>query len=210
MKFVLKEKLLAGFAPYFAANDPAAALEALGRFRVLCALREGPYGVRRLNELAEEIFEEAGLIRRTGPWYLRRPVIVRRNDYTLRLFNGDTGAILPDAEGGAPRAFFLGTEDELRIVLPARLPEHETAFAMTVHKSQGSEFERVLVILPDRDVPLVTRELLYTAITRARVGVEIWADEAVLSAAIARRVSRNSGLRDALWTGGQRKTGREI
>jgi exodeoxyribonuclease V alpha subunit len=199
MKSMLREKLLAGFAPYFAANDPLASLDAQGRFRVLCALRAGPYGVARLNELAEEIFEDAGLIRRTGPWYSRRPIMVTRNDYALRLFNGDTGAVTPDDEGGAC-ACFLGAEGELRKVLPARLPEHETAYGMTVHKSQGSEFERVLIILPDCDVPILTRELLYTAITRARAGVEIWATEAVLATAIARRMTRNSGLRDALWT----------
>jgi len=202
LKAALKEKLHAGFRPYFEATDPLAALEELSRFRILCALRAGPYGIVRLNELAEEIFEEAGLIRHTRPWYLRRPVMVTRNDYNLRLFNGDTGAILPNAEGNAPRACFLGAEGELRQVLAARLPEHETAYAMTVHKSQGSEFERVLIVLPDRDVPMLTRELLYTAITRARTGVEIWADEAVLSAAIARRVIRSSGLRDALWVSG--------
>ena len=200
LKSALKEKLLAGFQAYFKATDARAALQELSRFRILCALRAGPYGVVRVNELAEEIFEEAGLIRQTGSWYLRRPVMVTRNDYTLRLFNGDTGAILPDAGGGVPRAFFLGTEGELRAVLPARLPEHETAYAMTVHKSQGSEFERVLIVLPDRDVPILTRELLYTGITRARAGVEIWAGEDVLAAAIGRRVSRSSGLCDAAAT----------
>ena len=86
-------------------------------------------------------------------------------------------------------------------MLPARLPAHETSFAMTVHKSQGSEFQRVLLVLPDRDTPLMTRELLYTGLTRARSSIEVWADEALLRGAIARRTQRSSGLREALWNG---------
>ncbi len=199
LKAALKEKLLAGFSAFLEADEPRAALEALGGFRILCAVREGPYGVERLNELAEQILEAEGLIRRGGPWYPHRPVMVTRNDYSLRLFNGDVGAILPDPESGELRAFFLSTENELRGFPPSRLPAHETVFAMTVHKSQGSEFERALLVLPGRDSPLLTRELLYTGLTRARKQVELWADEAVLRAAVARRVERSSGLREALW-----------
>ncbi|MEO5753707.1 MAG: ATP-binding domain-containing protein, partial [Chthoniobacterales bacterium] len=96
------------------------------------------------------------------------------------------------------RAFFLSADGRLRRFLPSRLPRHETAFAMTVHKSQGSEFSEMLLLLPESDTPLLTRELLYTALTRARVQVEVWATEPVLRAAITRRVTRVSGLRDAL------------
>ncbi|MCS7337552.1 MAG: exodeoxyribonuclease V subunit alpha, partial [Verrucomicrobiae bacterium] len=246
LKTLLAQRLVTGFADYFAAQTPADALNALARFRVLCALREGPFGVMHINRLAEQIFEDAGLITVTGPFYPRRPVMITRNDYNLQLFNGDTGAILPhqpeadatpeaqtakgepakiplDTRAGASaarganpigtlptgneefgreravRAFFAGPEGGLRAVLPARLPEHETAYAITVHKSQGSEFDHVLVILPDRDVPLLTRELIYTGITRARKTVEIWAPEPVLATAITRRTTRSSGLRDALW-----------
>jgi len=117
----------------------------------------------------------------------------------LGLFNGDSGIILPDPEdNGELRAFFISAEGKLRRFLPSRLPRHETAFAMTVHKSQGSEFARVLLILPDFDAPILTRELLYTGLTRAREQVEIWAPETVLRAAISRRVTRASGLREAL------------
>ncbi len=125
--------------------------------------------------------------------------MVAQNDYNLALFNGDSGIILPDAaEGGELRAFFLSAEEKLRRFLPSRLPVHETAFAITVHKSQGSEFGKVLLILPEKDAPILTRELLYTGLTRARGGVEIWAPEAVLRASIDRRVLRASGLQDAL------------
>jgi exodeoxyribonuclease V alpha subunit len=127
-------------------------------------------------------------------------VLILRNDPQLKLFNGDVGLLWPDAEaGGEVRAFFLDAAGALRRLLPARLPAHETAYAMTVHKCQGSEFDRVLLMLPDRDTPVATRELVYTGLTRARRFVELWAGEAILRAAIARRTQRASGLREALW-----------
>ncbi len=151
-----------------------------------------------LNQMTEEILEEAGLIRPQNPWYARRPIMITRNDYNLKLFNGDIGLLLPDTDSGEPRAFFPGPDNALRKFLPLRLPEHETAYAMTVHKSQGSEFDRVLLILPERESPVLSRELLYTGITRARTSVELWFDEKVFHAALARRVTRTSGLCDAL------------
>jgi exodeoxyribonuclease V alpha subunit len=99
---------------------------------------------------------------------------------------------------GEPRAFFAGPDNSLRQFLPIRLPQHETAYAMTVHKSQGSEFDRVLLVLPDRQSPVLTRELLYTGITRARKGVELWFEDEVFRAAISQRVHRTSGLCDSL------------
>jgi len=95
----------------------------------------------------------------------------------------------------------MGEEGELRRIPPARLPEHERAFAMTVHKSQGSEFDNVLLILPEKDNPLLTRELVYTGLTRARTRVEVWFQEAVLRAAVNRKIHRGSGLRDRLCGG---------
>jgi exodeoxyribonuclease V alpha subunit len=97
------------------------------------------------------------------------------------------------------RAFFHESAGAVRKFLPLRLPEHQTTYAMTVHKSQGSEFDRVLLILPDQDIPLLTRELIYTGLTRAKHFVEIWASEEILRAAVDRRIQRTSGLRDALW-----------
>jgi exodeoxyribonuclease V alpha subunit len=127
-------------------------------------------------------------------------VLLTRNDYALGLWNGDVGVLWPDPDaGGALRAWFEHPEGGLRRVAPSRLPGPETAYAMTVHKSQGSELDRVVLVLPDRPTPLLTRELLYTAITRAREGVEVWGSPAVLTAAIEARVDRSSGLRDALW-----------
>jgi exodeoxyribonuclease V alpha subunit len=126
--------------------------------------------------------------------------MVTRNDPGLRLHNGDVGIALPDpGDAGNLRVCFAAADGSVRSFAPARLPGHETAFAMTVHKSQGSEFDRVLLVLPERDSPLLTRELIYTGLTRARSSVELWADEPVLRAAIGRQVLRGSGLRDALW-----------
>jgi len=173
---------------------------AFAGFRILCAHRQGPAGVERVNRQLEDAFVERRLIRPHGAWYPGRPVMVTRNDYGLRVFNGDVGVVLPDP--AAPEnvhLVFEGTDDVPRAVPPARLPPHETVFAMTVHKSQGSEFDRVLLLLPPEPSRVVTRELLYTAITRARGRVEIWATEPALRAAVASRIERSSGLRDALW-----------
>ncbi len=198
LKEVLRERVMAGFSPFLKAPDPRQALAALAQFRILCALREGPFGVAGLNQMTEEILEEAGLIRPQRLWYARRPILITRNDYNLKLFNGDIGIILPEGESGEPRAFFPGPDSTLRQFLPLRLPEHETAYALTVHKSQGSEFDRVLLVLPDRENPVLTRELLYTGITRARKSVELWFEETVFRGALSRQVRRTSGLRDAL------------
>ena len=180
--------------------EPDEALARLSDFRILCATRRGPFGVENLNRLAKRILADAQPDRAGCTHYHGRPVLIGTNDYQLRLFNGDVGLILRDPQaGGELRAFFIDAAGALRRVLPARLPAHETTFAMTVHKSQGSEFDRVLLVLPDRDTPLATRELLYTGLTRARRAVEIWAGEPVLRTAIARRTERSSGLREALW-----------
>jgi len=125
--------------------------------------------------------------------------MITRNDYNLGLFNGDIGLVLPDPENGGELRAFFPSGSGMRKVLPLRLPEHERAFAMTVHKSQGSEFDRVLLLMPDRDVPLLTRELVYTAITRAKKSVEILASDDLFCSAVERQIVRRSGLREKLW-----------
>jgi len=195
----LREHVVAAFRPCLETDNPSRALAQLQRFRILGALRHGPFGVENVNAIAEEILADAGLITPRHGWYRGQPLTITQNDYNLGLFNGDSGIILPDRESGDElRAFFVSAEGKLRRFLPTRLPQHEKAFAMTVHKSQGSEFDRLLLILPEKDSPLLTRELLYTAITRARKHVEIWASEPVLREALSRRTSRTSGLGEAL------------
>lgn len=198
LKAALREKVLNGFGPVFDATDAAAALAALTRCRILCALREGPFGVTGLNRFIEEILRDAGRIQEQGPWYRGRPVMITRNDYSLGLFNGDVGVLWPDPVSGQPRAWFADATTGVRAVLPLRLPEHETAFAMTVHKSQGSEFAGVLLLLPDRPSPVLSRELIYTGLTRASERAEVWFTEPVLRVALAQRATRTSGLQDQL------------
>src|SRR5208282_1800120 len=184
---------LDGYREYLAMEDPEAALAAFDRFRVLCALREGRYGVDGLNNAIERLLAAKGLIAPDQRWYRGRPVMVTVNDYTLRLFNGDIGITLPDPEkSGNLAVFFPSTEGGIRKVSPFRLPEHKTAYAITVHKSQGSEFDSILLILPTFDNPVLTRELLYTGITRARTEVEIWGEEAIFAGAVSRRIDRES------------------
>ena len=196
----IKPLAVSGFSEYFQPAGDRELFESFGRFRILCALREGPYGVQALNGMIEQLLRQAGLIRQAGRWYPGRPVMITRNDYPLRLFNGDMGIALADPEGNQElRVFFPSPDGVVRKYPPLRLPEHETAYALTVHKSQGSEFDRVLLILPDRDVPILTRELFYTGVTRAREEVEIWGREAIFCRAVSRRIQRSSGLREALW-----------
>ncbi|MEY2492970.1 MAG: exodeoxyribonuclease alpha subunit [Verrucomicrobiota bacterium] len=199
----LRNRVFQRFEKLCAQTDPREALGRLNEFVVLCALRRGPFGAETVNALVERMLFEAGKKDTTNKYFSGQPVMIVRNDYNIGLFNGDIGIVLPDAEGW--RVFFPGEDGELRSFSPARLPEHETAFALTVHKSQGSEFREVLIILPQEDTPLLTRELIYTAVTRARRDVEVWAGEALLNQAIGRKVRRNSGLRDSLWRKGSGK-----
>ena len=152
-----------------------------------------------MNALLEGMLRETGQIDAGGRYHAGEPVIIVRNDYNVGLFNGDLGIVLPDAASGELRVFFRGEDGEVLKFAPGRLPAHEPAFALSVHKSQGSEFRDALLILPERDAPVLTRELLYTGITRVRETVEIWASEKILTQTIERKIERSSGLRDRLW-----------
>jgi exodeoxyribonuclease V alpha subunit len=195
----LRQSVIAGYTGYLRSQDPAEALKEFKKFRVLCPFRVGPYGVESLNGAIEKILREEDLIKGTHNLCPGMPVLVTENDDPLRLYNGDIGILLPDPDDDSLLlAWFIGEDGGVRRIPPARLPQHEPAFAMTVHKSQGSEFDHVLLILPDKDSPLLTRELVYTGLTRARTRVEVWFQESVLRAAVARNVQRGSGLRDRL------------
>ncbi len=187
-------------------------LAAYGRFQLLCALRSGPRGVEGLNaRIAQLLVDEALIDVAQGGWYLGRPVLVTRNDYGLGLMNGDVGVTLalPSWTAGepAPRwilrvAFSAGDgQGGIRWVLPSRLRAVETVFAMTVHKSQGSEFAHAALLLPERMSPVLTRELVYTGITRAKHWFTLASTQEVLQAAIARRVDRVGGLASSLGLG---------
>ncbi len=166
-----------------------ALLKAFTEFCVLCAVREGPFGVTQLNTRIEQAL---GLGQ--SPWYAGRPVMVTRNDYALGLMNGDIGLCLP-APDGVLRVAFPAVNGEVRWVMPSRLDSVDTVFAMTVHKSQGSEFAHVLLVLPAQESPVLTRELVYTGLTRAKQRLTMWAPQlGVLWNGCARRVLRSGGL----------------
>jgi exodeoxyribonuclease V alpha subunit len=194
----LRAAVIEGYRPLLSARRPADALAALTRFRLLCAHRRGPLGVERVGALVEAALREAGMIHGDPAVFRGRPVIVTENDYAVRLYNGDTGVVMP-GEDGRPMVWFADGDDGLRALSPARLPAHETVFAMSVHKSQGSEFDDVAVLLPEEGSPLLTRELVYTAITRARARVRLWGTPEALEEAVRSPAIRASGLSDRLW-----------
>lgn len=196
---VLSQAVVKSYSEYLNASDPVIALEKFNRFKILCAVNIGPYGVAAINRLAEQILRQKALINPEQEWYRGRPVLITRNDHDVGLFNGDMGITFPESDSQEMHVYFPGDAGQFKRFSPHRLPEHETAFAMTVHKSQGSEFDDVLLILPQTDYPVLTRELLYTAITRARHRISIWGPEDIIQAAVARKIERASGLRDALW-----------
>ena len=198
----LKPRIITGYSAFLKENDPGGALKKFQQFRVLCALRRGPYGVENMNRKIEAILRDEGLLPGTDNRH-GLPVLVTRNDPQLRLFNGDTGILLPDGSG-TMMAWFTDEEGGLRHFAPARLPDHEPAFAMTVHKSQGSEYNNVLLVLPPVANPVCTRELVYTGLTRARERVDLWYREAVLRAAVSSPVRRASGLQERLSGGSGR------
>ncbi|WP_043312077.1 exodeoxyribonuclease V subunit alpha [Pseudomonas sp. ML96] len=198
----LLERLERGYLPYLQAarkGEPAAAFTAFNAFRALTAQREGPWGVSGLNEALETRIRRRYSLAERERWYPGRAVMVRQNDYALGLFNGDIGICLASEYG--LRVFFEGEgsgEEGFRAFAPARLPSHDSAFAMTVHKSQGSEFAEVLLALPESPSPLLTRALFYTGITRAKQKVEIWGLPARLSEAVNTRAERAAGLAQRL------------
>ncbi|ABE58526.1 exodeoxyribonuclease V subunit alpha [Chromohalobacter israelensis] len=190
---------LAGYRDFYRrvrdGASPADVLARLNDFQVLCALKRGPWGVEGLNaRIAAGLWRE-GWIEDPQGWYAGRPVMVTRNDPQLGLYNGDIGIALPDAEAGRRLRVFFATAGGVRAVLPSRLDACETVFAMTVHKSQGSEFTHVMFVLPERANPILTRELVYTGITRARQRLTLAGGGAsVVESALTRRVVRDSGF----------------
>ena len=196
----LAASVVAGFSDYLRHDSPDEVLRAFDRYRVLCALRQGLYGVEGINSLIETCLADEGIIKPDKQWYHGRPVMVMINDYSLKLFNGDVGIALNDPESEIGLSvYFPSINGVARKISPYRLPSHETVFAMTVHKCQGSEFERVLLILPPFSNQILTREIIYTGLTRARSAVELWCTDDIFTSSCEKRIQRRSGLRQALW-----------
>jgi exodeoxyribonuclease V alpha subunit len=183
--------------PVFDAESPQLAIERLAKVRLLCATNVGAAGTGAITTRAEQVLRKRGRDV-SGSGYRGRPLLITRNDYTLNLFNGDVGVVWDAIEDGerVERAFVAGQgrASEVRGFPLPQLPEAVTAWAMSIHKSQGSEFDTVYVVLPDRDARVVSRELLYTAVTRARSRVVLVGSEEMLRKAIERTARRGSGL----------------
>ena len=188
------EAFVLGYEAFIKESDILTALQKLGRLRVLAAVRETRYGVETLNLRIERILKNKGLLRPNETFYQNRPIMVTRNNPQLGLFNGDIGILRKDADG-VMKAWFESADGSLKSVLPGFIGGEQTAFAMTIHKSQGSEFQSVLVILPPpQQARGLTRELLYTAVTRARERVVLQAPEEVTLESAAAVIHRGSGV----------------
>ncbi|MDO9103609.1 MAG: exodeoxyribonuclease V subunit alpha [Methylovulum sp.] len=171
--------------------------QSFSRFQVLCANRQGENSIADMNYRVEQHLSGQKRINLSGLWYVGRPVMVTQNNAALHLYNGDIGICMPDSEqGGKLMVFFQNADGSVKKYLPARLPGCETVFAMTIHKSQGSEFDEVLIVLPKTINPVLTKELLYTAITRAKHTVKLVTDKIVFVQALAQKVARVTGLVD--------------
>ena len=183
-----------------ALREPGAGAGSPSAFRVLCAHRVGAFGAERFNRLVERRLRTLGLVPADDAFYPGRPILVTRNDRRTGLSNGDTGIVVRDADGRIHVWFpeLEGSSGQPRLVAPARLPPHESFFAVTVHRAQGSEYDEVAVVLGPAQTRVATRELLYTAVTRARRRVMVYGSEEGVGAAVGRATERFSGLRDAL------------
>ncbi|MCO6497541.1 MAG: exodeoxyribonuclease V subunit alpha [Chitinophagaceae bacterium] len=188
------EHFVDGFGAFIKEKDIKKAISLLGKCKVLCALREGNNGLYAINKRIESILEKKGLIKCDNIFYHNRPVMITKNNYALGVYNGDTGIIRKN-EKGQLRAW-IETESGIVDFNPAIISYAETAFAITIHKSQGSEFENVAIILPPYDSPILTKELIYTAITRAKETVLIRTNKEIFTQSITRRVKRGSGLQN--------------
>jgi len=190
----LFELFVEGYEAYISEPNIAKALQKLNNLRVLCAVRLSSFGLYAINKKIEAVLQRKGLLNTNEAFYENRPIIVTQNYPDLHLFNGDVGIIRTD-ENGVKKAWFEDAEKTIRGVLPAYISNMETVFAMTIHKSQGSEYDKILVILPENaDNKLLTRELLYTAVTRSKNELIVQAPEKIILQTIAEKVKRASGI----------------
>ncbi|HET7314511.1 exodeoxyribonuclease V subunit alpha [Salinisphaera sp.] len=188
----LMDRLADDYASLIEATDPTFALAQLGKQCVLTAVRQGPAGSETINAGITERLARRFDFNPADAWYHGRPVMVSRNDYRTGLYNGDVGVAL-HGKHGQIRVWFMG-DNGLRAFLPSALPAHDSVYAMTIHKSQGSEFDTVTLVLPDYDVPVLTRELFYTGLTRARNQLTVYAEHGALQRTLNWQISRVSGL----------------
>ncbi|VFP88644.1 exodeoxyribonuclease V subunit alpha [Candidatus Erwinia haradaeae] len=206
----LLESCSEGYSAYLslihAGAKPYQVLTAFRCFQVLCAVHNGLFGAIELNKYIENMLHQVGLIRKDlsvmQEWYIGRPVMIMSNDQDMQLFNGEVGIAMEDCDREI-KVWFLLSNGNIAAVKTCFLPLHDTAFAMTIHKSQGSEFDHAVVILPNQIIPILTRQLVYTAITRAKKKLTIYSKKLIFESAVRACVSRQSGLRDRIFASSQ-------
>lgn len=204
----LRSELLPRIVEYFEQDTIDAAFQAFERVMILCAVRKGPFGVENLNRAIENFLIERRIVHASSDIYPGKPILITRNHYETGLFNGDIGILFRDTEDNNQiKAFFKSADGGYRKLSVATLPSYEPVYAMTVHKSQGSEFNKVILVLPDQPVQVLTRELIYTAVTRARGEVIIWGTESVLVTAIQRAIVRDSRVYSTFWAAEEKTNG---
>jgi exodeoxyribonuclease V alpha subunit len=173
--------------------------QSFNSFQVLCSNRHGANGMVTINTQVEHYLRTSGDIDRTGEWYTGRPIMITKNNAAMHLYNGDIGICLSDPESdGKLMVFFPGSDGSVKKFLPTRLPHCETVFAMTIHKSQGSEFNEILIALSPVMNPVLSKELLYTAITRAREKVIMMTEKTVFEQTIQKKIERFGGLEEKI------------
>ncbi len=194
--------LAKGYDDYWEAVKQGADINELyhifSRYQILTAVRQGEFGVEKINAHLEQYFYQRGRVKDPHVWYPGKAVMLTRNDSALGLFNGDIGLCMED-QFERLRVWFMQSDGTFTGLLPSRLSEFEVVFSMTVHKSQGSEFERVSLLLPMKPSPVLTRELLYTGITRAKKEFSLWGSSSLIRTAAETSIQRYSGLIDELW-----------
>ncbi len=191
---VIKDFVLPHFNDLLNAPTVNEAFDIFDQFMILCAMRKGPYGVEEVNRTIERLLVSQNLIKKGEDWYQGKPILLTSNDYQLDLYNGDIGLAFQDKDSGNLKIHFK-SEKGFKKYSPFRLHQYETAFALTVHKSQGSEYKKVMLLLPPEENPVLTKELIYTGITRARSEVLIMGEESSFIQSVASPIQRFSGLR---------------
>lgn len=197
---ILKNSIFNHWHEYFTEKEIDKSYNLFEQFRILSVLRGGPFGVELINQLVENILVDEKIIKSRQRFYHKKPILITENNYNINLFNGDTGIIAFHEK--VLKAWFPPldpTDSQFRKIPLSRLPNFETSYAMTVHKSQGTEFPSLLFILPEKKSELITKELLYTGITRAKENIHIIGNEEIITNCITKRTERLSGLTDTLW-----------
>jgi len=201
LKMGITSYVKSGYNHYIKENEEVNKLELIGKFSILCGLKKGPFGSEEVNQITASILKKEKLVDNDGIFYHNQIVMVTGNDYVQKLSNGDTGLVIKKDD--KLKVCFSQIDGTVREIVPSRLNSWTNSYAMTVHKSQGSEFEHVLVVLPNyiskRQQEVLSRELLYTAVTRAKKKVTIVGDQHIIEKIISQKIKRNSGLRDKLW-----------